>query len=106
MDGLLGYNQVLVSLDNRKKTTFITPRGTYKYIQMSFDMLNVGGTFQRVMDYAFRDLIKNIIEIYQDDLIFFSVNKSDHIIHLKKVFEICRKYGISINPKKIVLGVT
>jgi hypothetical protein len=36
LDGFLGYNQVLVEKEYRPKTTFITPRGTYAYIRMSF----------------------------------------------------------------------
>jgi hypothetical protein len=32
--------------------------------------MNVGSTFQREMDFSFRDLIEKIIEIYQDDLIY------------------------------------
>jgi hypothetical protein len=58
------------------------------------------------MDYAFRDLIRKIIEIYQDDLTVFSKNRKDHISHLRQVFERCRMYGISLNPKKTILGVT
>lgn len=46
-----------------------------------------------------------IIEIYEDDFIVFSKERGDHVQHLRKVFERCRKYGISLNPKKFVLGV-
>ena len=28
-----------------------------------------------------------------------------HVSHLKQVFERCRKYGISFNPTKSVLGI-
>ena len=57
------------------------------------------------MDYAFNELIGIIIEIYQDDLTLFSKERSDHIGHLRKVFERCRKFGISLNPAKSVLGI-
>jgi hypothetical protein len=30
----------------------------------------------------------------------FSKSDEDHIIHLKQTFEKCRKYGLSLNPKK------
>jgi hypothetical protein len=35
----------------------------------------------------------------------FSKDRSDHVSHLRQVFERCRKYGISLNPAKSVLGV-
>ena len=57
------------------------------------------------MDYDFNELIGNIIKIYQDDLTVFSKERSDHMGHLRKVFERCRKFGISLNPAKSGLGV-
>ena len=61
---------------------------------MPFGLLNAGATFQRAMDFAFKELIVKIIEIYQDDLIVFSKERSDP-----------RKYGISLNPAKSIFGV-
>ena len=52
------------------------------------------------MDQAFNDLIGNIIAIYQDDRTVFSKERDDHVKHLKKVFDWCRKFGISLNLKK------
>ena len=72
---------------------------------MPFGLLNAGATFQRAMDYAFNELIGKIIEIYQDDLTVFSKERWDHIGHLRILFERCRKFGISLNPAKSVLGI-
>jgi hypothetical protein len=36
---------------------------------------------------------------------FVSKERKDHISHLKIVFERCRKYGISLNPKKSIFGI-
>ena len=65
---------------------------------MPLGLLNDGATFQRAMDYAFKELIGKLIEIYQDDLTIFSKERPSHISHLKQVSERCRKYGISLNP--------
>lgn len=43
--------------------------------------------------------------VYLDDVIVFSKRRSDHIHHLKKIFECCRKYRISLNPKKSIFVV-
>ena len=82
-----------------------SPWGTFEYLRMPFGLLNVGATFQRAMDYAFNELIGKTIEIYQDDLTVFSKERSDHVAHLRKVFERCRKFGISLNLAKSTLGV-
>ena len=57
------------------------------------------------MDFAFKELISKVIEIYQDDLTVFLKERSDHISHLRQVFIRCRKYGISLNPAKSIFGV-
>jgi hypothetical protein len=106
LDGFSGNNQIRVKEEDRHKTTFTTPWGTFEYLRMSFGLSNVGATFQRAMDYAFRGLIGKIIEIYQDDLTVFSKDGKSHIGHLKQVFERCRQFGISLNPVKSVFGVT
>ena len=78
LDGLSGYNQVLVKKEDQHKTTFTSPWGTFEYLRMTFGILTTGATFQRTMDYAFNELIGNIIEIYQGDLTIFS--KKDLIL--------------------------
>ena len=57
LDRFLRYNQVQIRKEDRGKTTFTTPWGTYEYIRMPFGLLNAGSTFQRAMDQAFSDLI-------------------------------------------------
>jgi hypothetical protein len=105
LDGFSGYNQVLVSEDDRLKTTFQTKWGTFSYKHMPFGLINIGETFQRAMDIAFRGLINKCVVVYLDDVTIYSKNKEDHIQHLTQIFERCRKYGISLNPKKTIFGV-
>ena len=73
---------------------------------MPFGLINAGATLQREMDIAFRGLIGQFVIIYLDDITVFSRNKADHLTHLRRVFERCRKYGISLNPKKSIFAVT
>jgi hypothetical protein len=105
IDGFSGYNQVLVKKYDQLKTAFTIPWGTYKYLRMPFRLTNVGSTFQRAMDYAFRDSSGKLIEIYEDDLMAISKKRTQHIQHLWIIFERCREYGISLNPKKSSFGV-
>jgi hypothetical protein len=105
LDGFSGYNQVLVKREDQLKTTFTTPWGTFMYLRIPFGLMNVGSNFQREMDFSFRDLIEKIIEIYQDDLTVVSKERNAHTSHLRMIFEHCRKYGISLNPKKSIFGV-
>jgi hypothetical protein len=64
LDGFSRYNKVFLKRQDQLKTTFTTPRGTFMYLRMSFGLMNTGATFQREMDFAFRNIIHKIIEIY------------------------------------------
>lgn len=100
MDGFLGYNQVLVKESEQFKTAFTTPWGTYVYVRMPLGLKNVGATFQRAMDVAFKELINIIMVVHQDDLTCFSKRADDHCGHLEKVFNKALEFGVSLNPKK------
>ena len=62
--------------------------------------MNDGATFQRDMDIAFVGEKKKFVVIYLDDIIVFSQSDEEHMKHLKQTFLKCRKYGLSLNPKK------
>jgi hypothetical protein len=46
IDGFYGYNQIYVLPEDREKTTFTTPWGTFIYAKMPFGLMNAGVTFQ------------------------------------------------------------
>lgn len=100
LDRFLGYNQIMVHPDDRLKTTFRTNWGTYAYQKMPFGPINTCATFQRAMDIDFIGLINSSIVIYLDEITVYSKHINNHINHLKNIFERCRKYNISLNPKK------
>ena len=72
---------------------------------MPFGLINAGATLQRAMDIALCSLIGCSVVVYLDDVIIFSKKIEEHTFHLKHIFECCRKYGISLNPKKCVFAV-
>ena len=57
------------------------------------------------MDIAFRGLIDHYVVVYLDDVTIFSKKREDHTFHLKQIFYRCRKYGISLNPKKSIFTI-
>ena len=52
------------------------------------------------MDIAFIEEKDKFIVVYMDDIIVFSKYERDHFKHLEQVFLKCRKFGISLNPRK------
>ena len=90
---------------DQHKTAFTTPWGTFMYVKMPFGLMNAGATFQRAMDIAFSEDIGVFIVIYLDDITVYSKSDEEHLTHLRKVFNKCRKYGLSLNPKKTLFGL-
>ena len=72
LDGFSSYNQVLVTEEDRLKTTFKTKWGTFAYRRMTFGLINAGTNFQRAMDIAFRRMIGQSVVVYLDDVTIFS----------------------------------
>jgi len=50
IDRFFGYNQISINKQDKEKTTFTTPWGTFMYDKIPFGLMNVGATFQRDMD--------------------------------------------------------
>jgi hypothetical protein len=72
---------------------------------MPFGLINSSATFQRAMDIIFCGLINQSVVVYLDDVTIFSKNKGDHLAPLRSILQRCRKYDISLNPKKSVFAV-
>ena len=105
LDEYSRYNQILVHPDDQEKTIFKTPWGTFMYAKMPFKMKNVGENFQRVMDIAFANENDVFFVIYLDDITIFSNMDEQHLQHLKTIFQRCRKFGLSLNPKKSLFSM-
>jgi hypothetical protein len=105
IDGFSGYNQISVMPEDREKTTFTTPCGTFMYAKIPFGLMNARATFQWAMDIAFIGEKDKFVVIYLDDIKVFSKTNKEHCHHLKKVFQNCRGFGLSLNPKKSLFAM-
>jgi len=57
------------------------------------------------MDIAFTNEKDVFLVVYLYDLTVFSNSDEEHLYHIKIVFQCCKKYGISINPKKSLFSM-
>ena len=72
---------------------------------MPFSLKNVGATYQRFMNFIFKDDIWKTIEVYVDNLIVKSKNLKSHACDLEQVFQTFNYYKVKLNPDKYVFGV-
>ena len=71
LNGYSGYNQIEIALEDKEKTMFTCPFGTFSFRKMPFGLCNAPGTFQRCMMGIFIDMIEHILEIFMDDFSVF-----------------------------------
>ena len=55
--------------EDRKHTVFITVDGLFCYIVMPYGLRNALPTFVRAMNKTFCNLIRDIVEVYVDDIV-------------------------------------
>ena len=97
------YHQVVVSPEDRDKTTFICPRGMYRYRTMPFGLCNAGATFQRLMDVVMSGLHLDICLVYLDDIILFSRTVEEHLERLVRILARLHSAGLKLKPEKCSL---
>ncbi|PKI35383.1 hypothetical protein CRG98_044226, partial [Punica granatum] len=104
MDGFSGYNQIRMAEKDKLKTTFTTMWGTLCYRVIPFGLKNAGTTYQRVMVTLFHDMMHKEVEVYIDDMIAKSKEGEDHLVNLKRLFDLLKEYKLRLNPAKSTFG--
>ena len=83
LDAFSGYHQIPMHLPDAKKLAFITPHVLFYYNPILFGLKNVGATYQRLVTKMLRPLLGKTIEVYIDDMLVKSKERSDHAEHLQ-----------------------
>lgn len=66
---------------------------------------NARATFQRTMDIAYANENYVSLVVYLDYVTVFSHLDDEHLHHLRVIFQRCRKFKISLNPKKSLFSM-
>jgi hypothetical protein len=72
---------------------------------MSFELKNVGATYQRCIQFCFKGQIGCNLEVYVDDVIIKSRRSSNLIANLKETFNNLRLFNIKMDTKKCTFEV-
>ena len=79
MDAYFIYNQIQMDPANEEKMAFITSQGLYCYKVMSFNLNNVGLTYQRLVNKMFHELLEKTMKVYVAYMLLKSLQLDDHI---------------------------
>ena len=107
MDGFSSYNQILVAVEDIPKTAFRCHGsiGTFEWLVICFGLKNAGATYKRAMNALFHDMLGHNMEVYIDVIVVQSKRFSEHVDHLKKIFERMRHHQLKLSPLKCAFGV-
>ncbi|GJR55097.1 reverse transcriptase domain-containing protein [Tanacetum coccineum] len=100
LDAYKGYHQIQMAKEDEEKTAFITSQRIFYYTKMPFGLINVGATYQRLVDKAFYKQVGQNLEVYIDDLVIKSRTEEEIVRDIEETFKTLREINMKLNPKK------
>ncbi len=100
LDLLGGCWQLPMPPESREVTAFSTPNGHFEWTRMPFGLKGALFTFQRTMNNIFRDMLRNSVYTYLDDIIIASKDTTSHMETLKSVLKQLLEVGLKFKLTK------
>ena len=100
LDGFSSYFQIHIAPEDKEKTTFTCPFGTFAYRRMLFGVCNAPSTFQQCMLSIFSDFIEKCIEVFMDDFTLYGSSFDTCLENLDKILNRCIQSNLVSNFEK------
>ena len=99
-----GYHQVLMHPDDIAKTAFRTHHGHFEFVVMAFGLTNAPSTFQAMMNGVLHDFLRRFVLVFFDDILIYSATWTEHLQHVRAVFNVLRVNHLAIKQSKCTFG--
>jgi hypothetical protein len=106
LDAYLGFHQIPMSREDELNTAFIIVDGLFCCVSMPYGLKNALPTFVPAMHKTFGDLIRDLVEVYVNDIVVKVKSSASLLDNLALVFDRLRLIRTKLHPDKCVFGVT
>lgn len=100
LDLYSGFHQIKLEGSSREYTAFTTDQGTFQWKVLPFGLNIAPNSFCRMMALAFSGVTPQRAFMYMDDIIVIGSSERNHLQNLGKMFDICERYNLKLNPNK------
>ena len=102
-DAWNGFHQLMIRLEDRYLTTFITPWGLYRYLRAVQGFISSGDGYNRRFD----EIVQHMVRLLRcvDDTLIHDVDMESHWWRVIEFLEVTANSGIVLNPEKLQFSV-
>ena len=101
LDLIWGYNNIQIKEGDEWKAAFLTNKGLFKLQVMYFGLCNLSGTFQRIIDSIFRELLhKGVLASYIDYFVIPAKMKEELEERTIQFLKIAEKHNLCFKRSK------
>jgi hypothetical protein len=96
------YHQIYMKEEDKAKTSFIMPFGTYCFVRMPKGLKNVWSTLSWLTKSILKGQMGHNVFTYDDDIVVANKNKEDHHSDLVETFANMCKAKLCLNTEKCI----
>ena len=114
IDLIWGYNNIQIKEGDEQKAVFLTNKGLFELQVMYFGLCNLPGTFQKIMNSIFQELLyEGILANYMNDFVIPAMTMEELEEQTIRFLKIAEKYNLCFKQSKcnfdmeeiLILGV-
>ncbi len=98
-DGVINSRGEEIRGSDIHKTAFCTQYGTFEYVVMPFGLAGAPSTYQRFVSSILKPVKRPWLQVYIDDILFFSSDPDEHLAHNKEVMAILATNNLYIRSE-------
>lgn len=87
-------------VDDISKTAFRSHQGLFEFLVVPFGLTNAPATFQALMNEVLGPFLRKFVLVFFDDILIYSSSWTDHVKHVKAVFQLLRQHCLCVKRSK------